>query len=256
MEFKKVLTIVQKKLRSRLYNKGGRSRSGRITVFHRGSLNHRRSYRYINFISFNNVEAVVLDLFFDPNRTAKIALVYYLSGCCGYIIAAEGLKKGSTVFLGSMPPSVEDAFAVGSVLPLKLLPIGFVVHNIELEPSHGMKVCRSAGSFATILKKLNNKVLLKLNSGWNMWLHENCLVSLGVVSNSGQAAIYIKKAGLVRHMGFRPVVRGIAKNPVDHPHGGRSNKGQHPTTPWGRLTKGKPTVTFKKRLSKLLFRFK
>lgn len=228
---KKVLTIVQKKLRSRLYNKGGRSHSGKITVFHRGSLSHRRCYRYINFIAFDNVEAVVLELLFDPNRTAKIALVYYLSGFCGYVIAAEGLKRGSTMFFGSMPPNIEDAFAIGSVLPLKLLPIGFVVHNIELAPGHGFKICRSAGSFATILKKLKSKVLLKLNSGWNMWLDENCLVSLGVVSNSGHNEIYIKKAGLVRHMGFRPVVRGIAKNPVDHPHGGRSNKGQHPTTP-------------------------
>jgi large subunit ribosomal protein L2 len=161
----KLLTIVQKRLRSRLYNKGGRGHSGKITVFHRGALKHRRSYRYVNFTSFENVEAVVLALFVDPNRTAKVALVYYLSGFCGYVIAAEGLRKGSTLFFGSAPSSIEDAFAIGSVLPLKLLPIGFVVHNIELEPGHGSKICRAAGSFATILKRLNNKVLLKLNSG-------------------------------------------------------------------------------------------
>jgi large subunit ribosomal protein L2 len=161
----KVLAIVQKKLRNRLYNKGGRGHSGNITVFHRGALKHRRSYRYVNFKSFENVEAVVLKLMYDPGRTANIALVYYLSGFCGYIIAAEGLRVGSTIFSGFVPPNVEDAFAVGSVLPLKLLPIGFVVHNIELEPGHGSKVCRAAGSSATILKKVDSRVLLKLRSG-------------------------------------------------------------------------------------------
>ena len=163
--FSKILTIVQRKLRSRLYNQGGRSHSGRITVFHRGSLNHKRVYRYVNFTAFENVEAVVLKLTYDPNRSARVALIYYLSGFCGYIIAAEGLRVGSTIFFGSLPPSVEDAFAVGSVLPLKLLPIGFVIHNIELEPGHGSKICRSAGSFSTILKKFNNRVLVKLKSG-------------------------------------------------------------------------------------------
>lgn len=166
--FSKLLTIVQKKLRSRLYNKGGRNHSGKITVFHRGALGHRRSYRYVNFTAFENVEAVVLKLLYDPSRTAHIALVFYLSGFCGYIIAAEGLRVGSTIFCGSLPSSVEDAFAVGSVLPLKLLPIGFVVHNIEIEPGHGSKICRSAGSFSTILKKVGSRVLLKFRSGWSM----------------------------------------------------------------------------------------
>lgn len=164
----KILTIVQKKLRSRLYNQGGRSHSGRITVFHRGALGHKRIYRYVNFTSFENVEAVVLKILYDPNRSAKIALVYYLSGFSGYVIAAEGLRVGSTIFFGSLPTSIEDAFAVGSVLPLKLLPIGFVIHNIELAPGQGSKICRSAGSFSTILKKLDNRVLIKLKSGWNM----------------------------------------------------------------------------------------
>lgn len=159
------LAIVQKRLRSRLYNKGGRGHSGNITVYHRGGLKHRRAYRYINFISPLNVEGVVLKIVYDPNRTASIAFLYYLSGFCGYIIAAEGLKIGSTIFSGFLPDKVEDAFAVGSVLPLRLLPIGFVVHNIELAPGHGAKICRAAGSSAILLKKSFDKVLLKLRSG-------------------------------------------------------------------------------------------
>ena len=254
--FSKLLAIVQKKLRSRLNSNGGRGHLGNITVRHRGALSHRRVYRYITFVAPLNVEAVVLNVEYDPNRTASIALLYYLSGYCGYIVAAEGLKIGSTIFSGYLPPKIEDAFAVGSVLPLKLLPIGFVVHNVEVAPGQGAKLCRSAGASATILKKVDEKVLLKLKSGWNIWISENCLVSLGVVSNSSHIDKIIAKAGLVRHMGFRPVVRGIAKNPVDHPHGGRSNKGQHPTTPWGRLTKGKPTVSPKIRLKKSTYRFK
>lgn len=161
----KTLSIVQKKLRIRLYNKGGRSNSGRITVFHRGALGHKKSYRHINFKAFENVEAVVLKIVQDPSRTANIALVYYLSGFCSYIIAAEGLKVGSTIFSGFLPPNIEDAFAVGSILPLKLLPIGFVIHNVEIKPGHGSKICRAAGSFSTILKKIDSRVLIKLRSG-------------------------------------------------------------------------------------------
>lgn len=227
----KTLSAVQKQLCSRLYNKGGRGHSGNITVYHRGALRHRRLYRYLNFKVADNMEAVVLKISYDPNRTANIALVYYLSGSCGYILAAEGLRVGSTIFSGLSPEKLDDTFAIGSVLPLKLLPIGFVIHNIEALPGKGAKLCRAAGTYATILKKLNFKVLIRLRSGWNMWLSENCIASLGVVSNATHMDLRIPKAGLVRHWGFRPVVRGIAKNPVDHPHGGRSNKGQHPTTP-------------------------
>jgi large subunit ribosomal protein L2 len=164
----KVLTIVQKKLRSRLLNKGGRGSSGNITVYHRGALKHRRVYRYINFIAPKNVEAVVLQVSYDPNRTARIALLYYLTGFCGYIIAAAGLKTGSTIFSGFLPTNIDEAFSVGSVLPLKLLPIGFVVHNIEFAPGQGAKGCRAGGTYATILKKLSSKVLLKFRSGWSM----------------------------------------------------------------------------------------
>lgn len=163
-----LLATVQKKLRIRVYNKGGRGHHGGITAYHRGALGHRRIYRYINFLAPQNIEGVVLKILYDPNRTANIALLYYLSGFCGYIVAAEGLRIGSTIFSGFLPPKLEEAFAVGSILPLRLLPIGFVVHNLEIAPGKGAKICRAAGSSAVILKKLSDKVLLKLRSGWNI----------------------------------------------------------------------------------------
>ncbi len=137
-------------------------------MYHRGSLGHRKIYRYVSFNAIKEVEGVVLKLVYDPNRTAFLALMYYLNGFCGFVIAAEGLKVGSTIFSGFLPPNVEDAFAVGSVLPLRLLPIAFVIHNVEFAPGHGSKICRAAGSSATILKKGGSRVLLKFRSGWSM----------------------------------------------------------------------------------------
>jgi large subunit ribosomal protein L2 len=160
-----ILSVAQKKLRSRLYGKGGRGSAGTITVYHRGATKYKRVYRYINFKAENNTEAVVLTLKYDPNRTSNIAFVYYLTGYCSYTLAAEGLRVGSTFFLGDLPEKLEEVFTIGAYLPLKLLPIGFVVHNIELGPLSGGKVCRSAGTYAVILKKTNAKVLVKLPSG-------------------------------------------------------------------------------------------
>lgn len=161
----RILSVAQKKLHNRLYNKGGRGSAGNITVYHRGSAKYKRIYRYINFKAERNTEAVVLALKYDPNRTSNIAFVYFLTGYCSYILAAEGLRVGSTLFLGDLPEKLEEVFTIGAYLPLKLLPIGFVIHNIELAPFSGGKVCRSAGSHAIILKKTSAKVLIKLPSG-------------------------------------------------------------------------------------------
>jgi large subunit ribosomal protein L2 len=174
----KILSVAQKKLHSHLRGKGGRGSDGAITVYHRGATKYRRVYRRINFKVENNTdntEAVILSLHYDPNRTSNIAFVYYSTGYCSYMIAAEGVRIGSTFFLGGSPEKLEEAFTIGAYLPLKLLPIGFVVHNVELEPSAGGKICRAAGSYAVILKKTGSKVLIKLPSGWNMWLNEECL---------------------------------------------------------------------------------
>jgi large subunit ribosomal protein L2 len=161
----RILSVAQKKLHSRLYGNGGRGSAGTITVYHRGATKYKRVYRYINFRAENNTEAVVLALQYDPNRTSNIAFVYYLTGYCSYILAAEGLRIGSTLFLGNSPEKLEEVFTIGAYLPLKLLPIGFVVHNVELAPTCGGKVCRSAGTYAVILKKTNAKVLIKMPSG-------------------------------------------------------------------------------------------
>jgi len=161
----KILSVTQKKLHWRLHGKGGRGSEGAITVYHRGATKYRRIYRRINFKVENNIEAVVLSLHYDSNRTSNLAFVYYSTGYCSYMIAAEGIRVGSTFFLGGFPEKLEEVFTIGAYLPLRLLPIGFVVHNVELEPSTGGKICRAAGSYAVILKKTNYKVLLKLPSG-------------------------------------------------------------------------------------------
>jgi len=161
----KILSLAQKKLHRRLYGRGGRGSAGTITVYHRGATKYKRVYRYINFKAENNTEAVILSLQYDSNRTSNIAFVYYSSGYCSYILAAEGLRVGSTIFVGDLPEKLEEAFTIGACLPLKLLPIGFVVHNVELEPFTGGKICRSAGTYAVVLKKTGIRVLVKLPSG-------------------------------------------------------------------------------------------
>jgi len=159
-----ILTSVQRRFRVRLFNKGGRNAGGVITVYHRGSLGRKRVYRFINFKPVLNIEGVVLSFNYDPNRTASIAFVYYLNGYCSYIIATDGLRVGSTFFSGNTPEKLDEAFSVGSQLTLKLLPVGFIIHSVELEPFGGAKICRSAGSHAVILKKFNDRVLIKLPS--------------------------------------------------------------------------------------------
>lgn len=161
----KILSAARKKLHNRLHGIGGRGSAGTITVYHRGATQYKRIYRYINFKPENNTEGVVLSLHYDSNRTSNIAFVYYLTGHCSYILATEGFKIGSTFFLGNAPEKLDEVFTIGACLPLKLLPIGFVVHNIELEPERGSKICRSAGVYAVVLKKSSSKVLIKLPSG-------------------------------------------------------------------------------------------
>lgn len=160
----KILAAAERLFRMRLYNKGGRNSSGVITVYHRGSLGRRRLYRFINFKSMDNTEGVVLSFNYDPIRTAPLAFVYYLSGCCGYIISTDGLRIGSTFFSGNNPEKLDEVFTLGAQLTLKLLPVGFIIHNVELKPNSGSKLCRAASSYAIVLKKLDNKVLVKLPS--------------------------------------------------------------------------------------------
>lgn len=176
---------------------------------------------------------------YDPNRSGYIALIKFSDGKYSYILAPEKLKVGSCVI-----SSVNTEISVGNCLQLKNIPIGTLVNNVELKPKKGAQLARSAGSFALITSKEFNKVFIKLRSGEVRFVDETCKASIGVVSNSDRKNINLGKAGRKVWLGFRPKVRGVAKNPVDHPHGGGEGKtsgGRHPVTAWGKSTKGLKT---------------
>jgi len=214
----------------------GRNNLGRITVRHRGG-GHKRLYRIIDFKRDNhNIEGKVKSIEYDPNRSAHIALVSYVTGEKRYIIAPLGLRVGDVVESG------EDVeIKVGNALPLRKIPVGTMVHNIELYPGGGAKLARSAGSYAQIMAKEKRYVFLKLPSGEVRMVHEDAYATVGQVGNTDHGNIVYGKAGRLRHLGRRPKVRGVAMNPVDHPHGGGEGKtgtGGTPVTPWGVPTKG------------------
>ncbi len=218
---------------------GGRNCYGRITLRHRGG-GHKRKYRLIDFKrqKYNEV-AVVERIEYDPNRSAFIALIKYGDGEYSYILAPHGLTVGDKVSSG---PAAE--ISIGNALPLKFIPIGSVVHNIELKPKAGGQLVRSAGGAAHVVGRDAGFVQVKLASGEVRLVHNACMATIGGLSNPDQKNIKIGKAGRSRWLGRRPSVRGVAKNPVDHPHGGgegRTSGGRHPCTPWGKPTKGYKT---------------
>ena len=223
-----------------LKNKGGRNNYGRITVAHQGG-GHKRLYRLIDFKrSIKDVEGTVQRIEYDPNRTAFIALIKYNNtGDICYIIAPNNLNVGDTVISGE---NVD--IKVGNSLPLKNIPVGTIVHNVEMKPGKGGQLARSAGSALEVVGKDSGYVQIKLVSGELRLILAECYATIGSVSNSDQQNTKIGKAGRNRWRGIRPCVRGVAKNPVDHPHGGGNGKtsgGRHPVTPWGKSTKGKKT---------------
>ena len=219
----------------------GRNSYGRITVRHRGGGN-RRKYRVIDFKRERfGVPATVLTLEYDPNRTAHIALVQYEDGEKRYIIAPIGLKVGDTVVSG---PNAD--IKPGNALPLVNIPTGTFIHNIELYPGKGAQLARSAGNMAQLMAKEGGMALLRLPSGELRNVPQNCMATVGQVSNAEHENVNIGKAGRKRHMGWRPTVRGSVMNPCDHPHGGGEGKSPigrpSPVTPWG-----KPTLGYKTR---------
>lgn len=229
------------KLLSKSTQSAGRNNQGRITVFHRGGGN-KKLYRIIDFKrSLFNIPAIVKKIQYDPNRTAAIALVAYKNGILSYIVAPKNLVLGDQICAG------EDVeISVGNALPIRKIPVGSLVHNIELKPGRGAQLMRSAGTFAKIIKKdmLKNYALLRLNSGKLYSVSTEAFATLGLVSNEAHKNQKLRKAGESRWRNRRPTVRGVAMNPVDHPHGGgegRSKGGRHPVSPWGKLTKGKGT---------------
>ena len=231
---KREKSLVRKKIRS-----SGRNNQGKITVRHRGG-GHKKAYRLIDFRrNKDGVSAKVNSVEYDPNRTCRIALLHYVDGEKRYILAPEGLKAGDSVVSG--PESPPD---VGNCLPLKRIPLGADVHNIELQPGRGGVLCRSAGASAVLEAREADWAQLRLPSGEIRRVPSTCRATIGSLSNPEHMSIRLGKAGRKRWLGRRPHVRGTAMNPIDHPHGGgegRTKGGRHPVSPSGKLAKGGPT---------------
>ena len=221
------------------HSSGGRGNTGRITVRFRGG-GHKQAYRIVDFKRKKvDVPAKVERLEYDPNRTAFIALIKYADGEQAYILAPQRLAVGDTVVAGSYVD-----VKPGNVMPLGNMPVGTIVHNVELKIGKGGQIARSAGTYAQIVGRDHDFVILRLNSGEQRLVHGRCIATIGAVSNPDHMNISIGKAGRKRWMGRRPHNRGVVMNPVDHPHGGgegRTSGGRHPVTPWGKPTKGKKT---------------
>lgn len=218
---------------------GGRNNNGRVTAFHRGG-GHKRLYRLIDFKRNKlQVPAKVEAIEYDPNRSARIALLCYADGERRYILAPEKLQVGATVIAGDDNIDIQP----GNSMPLKFIPVGTILHNIELKISKGGQLVRSAGLGAQLMAKEGAYALLKLPSGELRYVLAECRATVGQVGNAEQENVSLGKAGRMRWLGFRGASRGIAKNPVDHPHGGGEgrSKGNHPMTPWGKPTKGYKT---------------
>ena len=229
----------EKRLTKGLRKRGGRNNAGRITSRHRGG-GHKRIYRMIDFKrDKTDVPARVAALEYDPNRSARIALLHYADGEKRYIIAPMHLKVGDEVLSG---PSAD--IKPGNAMPLRFIPLGTIVHNIELTKGRGGQLIRGAGTGAQLMAKEGDYAQLRLSSGEVRMIHLDCRATVGQVGNPDHENISLGKAGRSRWLGRRPRVRGVAMNPVDHPHGGgegKSSGGRHPSTPWGKPTKGYKT---------------
>ena len=222
-----------------LKRSGGRNNRGRITSDHRGG-GHRRRYRLIDFKRDKKaVPARVETIEYDPNRSARIALLCYADGERRYILAPDKLRVGDPVISGDEKVDIQP----GNSLPLKIIPVGTIIHNVELKIGKGGQLVRSAGSGAQLMAREGSYALLKLPSGELRNVHAKCRATIGQVGNLDQGNVFLGKAGRTRWLGKRPGSRGVAKNPVDHPHGGGEgrSKGNHPVTPWGKPTRGHKT---------------
>ncbi len=241
----------EKSLLETLKKHSGRNSYGRITVRHKGGGN-RRKYRIIDFKRNKlGMDAEVMTLEYDPNRSAFIALVKYEDGEKRYIIAPDGLKVGDKVRAGA-----DADIKPGNALPMVNIPVGTVIHNVELHPGKGAQLVRSAGNMAQLMAKENGYAMVRLPSGELRNVPDNCMATIGVVSNADHSNVNIGKAGRTRHMGIRPTVRGSVMNPNDHPHGGGEGKSPvgrpGPVTPWGKPAMGYKTRKTKNRTDKFI----
>ena len=245
-------TVPEKSLTVTLKKSGGRNNHGRITSRHIGG-GHKRRYRIIDFKrNKHGIAAKVFSIEYDPNRSARIALLHYADGEKRYIIAPNGLKVGDKISSG---PGSE--ISVGNALPLKEMPLGSFVHNVEIKPGKGGQIGRSAGSSLQLMAKEGNLAQLKMPSGEVRLINVNCLATYGMVGNSEHENISLGKAGRTRWLGRRSYVRGVAMNPVDHPMGGGEGKtsgGGHPVSPWGQKSKGLKTRKRKNQSNKYIIK--
>jgi len=234
----------EKSLTEGLTGNGGRNNLGRITARRRGG-GHKRRYRIVDFKRIKyGIEATVERLEYDPNRTAFIALIRYSDGELSYILAPQRIGVGDKVISGAAMD-----IKPGNAMPMQDIPVGTIIHNIEMKLGKGGQIARSAGTYAQIIGKDQGYAQLRLSSGELRLVRAECMATVGAVSNPDQKNIKLGKAGRKRWLGKRPSVRGVAMNPIDHPHGGgegRTSGGRHPVTPWGKPTKGKRTRSNKK----------
>lgn len=228
-----------KALTEGLSKSGGRNNQGRVSMWHRGG-GHKRTYRKVDFKRGKlGVPATVERLEYDPNRTAFIALIKYEDGELAYILAPQRLAPGDTV-ISDTKADVKP----GNAMPLANMPIGTIVHNVEMKQGKGGQIARAAGTYVQLVGRDAGYAILRLNSGETRMVPAECMATVGAVSNPDNSNINFGKAGRMRWKGRKPVVRGVAMNPIDHPHGGgegRTSGGRHPVTPWGKSTKGKKT---------------
>lgn len=253
---KKIYSLYTRKKKN-----GGRNNRGRITVAHQGG-GHKQQYRIINFHETFE-KGIVINNEYDPNRSAYIAKLYstdiHKNIKFNYILAPKNLKildvitsANNTTFISNNEENTEKQ--IGSFYYLKDFAVGDFIYNIELSPNMGGQFVRAAGGFAQIIQKIENFVIINLPSGEQRLIPNTCKACFGIASNENHSNIIIKKAGRSRWLNIRPTVRGVAMNPIDHPHGGNTSGGIHPKTPWARLTKGRPTRSWKKP-NKMILKF-
>ena len=242
----------EKSLLRPIRKQAGRNNTGRITCRHKGG-GHKQAYRVIDFKRDKfGIPGVVKTVEYDPNRNVRISLVVYADGEKRYILTPHDLKVGDTIVSG---PDAE--IQVGNALPLELIPLGTIIHNIELIPGRGAKMVRTAGAGAQLMAKDGNYVTIKMPSSEMRMVRKECLATIGVLGNAEFKNLKVGKAGRTRHLGIRPTVRGVTMNPCDHPHGGGEGKtgpGGNPKTPWGKPALGRKTRNKKKQSSKLIVR--
>ena len=241
----------EKSLLTVLKKHSGRNSYGRITVRHHGGGN-KKKYRIVDFRrTREDMPAKVIGIEYDPNRTAYIALIEYEDGVKSYIIAPAGLKDGDTVYTGAA-----SDIKAGNTLPISAIPVGTMIHNIELYPGKGGQLVRSAGSAAQLMAKENGQAQVRLPSGEVRIIRLDCKATIGTISNSEHESVKLGKAGKTRHLGIRPTVRGSVMNPCDHPHGGGEGKSPigrpAPVTPWGKPALGYKTRNKKARTNKFI----